>query len=50
MGVPNLNDGTIERADLDGGNRRVIVPPGVTFTPKQIQLDKQNGKLYWCDR
>src|SRR5262245_44916748 len=30
MGVPNLNDGSIERADLDGGNRRMIVPPGGT--------------------
>jgi len=50
MGVPNLNDGSIERADLDGKNRRVIVPQGVTFTPKQIQLDKKNGRLYWCDR
>ena len=50
MGVPNLNDGSIERADLDGGNRRMIVPRGVTHTPKQIQLDKENGKLYWCDR
>jgi hypothetical protein len=50
MGVPNLDDGSIERADLDGNNRRVIVPPGATFTPKQIQLDKKNGKLYWCDR
>ena len=50
MGVPNLNDGSIERADLDGKNRRVIVPQGLTFTPKQIQLDKKNGKLYWCDR
>jgi len=47
---PSINDGSIERADIDGKNRRVIVPPGVTFTPKQIQLDKQNGKLYWCDR
>ena len=28
----------------------MIVPPGTTFTPKQIQLDKKNGKLYWCDR
>ena len=27
-----------------------IVPPGGTFTPKQLQLDKKNGKLYWCDR
>jgi sugar lactone lactonase YvrE len=44
------NDGSIERADLDGKNRRVIVPEGVTFTPKQIQLDKKNGRLYWCDR
>src|ERR1700751_3502963 len=50
MGVPNLNDGSIERADLDGKNRKVIVPPGNTHTPKQIQLDKKNGKLYWCDR
>ena len=50
MGVPNLNDGSIERADLDGRNRRVIVPQGVTYTPKQIHLDKENGKLYWCDR
>ena len=48
--VPASNDGSIERADLDGRNRKVIVPQGVTFTPKQIQLDKDNGKLYWCDR
>ncbi len=47
---PSLDNGYIERADLDGGNRRVIVPPGVTWTPKQLHLDKENGKLYWCDR
>jgi hypothetical protein len=50
MGVPNLNDGSIERADIDGKNRKIIVPEGGTFTPKQIHLDKENGKLYWCDR
>jgi hypothetical protein len=51
MGIsPGKNDGSIERADLDGGNRKTIVPPGATFTPKQIQLDKKNGKLYWGDR
>jgi hypothetical protein len=50
MGVPNLDDGSIERADLDGRNRRTIVPQGVTHTPKQIHLDKENGKLYWSDR
>jgi len=47
---PGTNDGSIERAALDGHHRKMIVPPGITFTPKQIQLDKKNGKLYWCDR
>ena len=50
MGVPNLNDGSIERSDVNGRNRTTIIPQGITFTPKQIQLDKQGGKLYWCDR
>ena len=30
MGIPPVNDGSIERADLDGGNRKVIVPQGDT--------------------
>ena len=50
MGVPNLDDGSIERADIDGKNRKVIVPVGNTHTPKQIILEKASGKLYWCDR
>ena len=50
MGVPNLNDGSIERADLDGLNRKTIIPEGGTFTPKQLHLDKKNAKLYWADR
>src|SRR5712671_4591361 len=39
---PSANDGSIERADIDGKNRKVIVPSGATFTPKQIQLDQKN--------
>jgi hypothetical protein len=50
MGVPDKNDGYIERADLDGANRKTIVPPGATFTPKQLHLEKASGKLYWSDR
>jgi hypothetical protein len=50
MGVPDRNDGKIERADLDGANRKTIIPEGATFTPKQMHLDKKNGKLYWSDR
>src|SRR6202045_3084869 len=50
MGVPNRNDGSIERADLDGQNRTTIVPQGGTFTPKQLKIEEKSGKLYWCDR
>jgi len=50
MGIPSANDGSIERANLDGSNITHIVPPGGTFTPKQLQLDKKNRKLYWSDR
>ena len=50
MGNPSANDGSIERADLDGKNVTHILPPGSTFTPKQLQFDKKNGKLYWSDR
>jgi hypothetical protein len=44
------NDGFIERADFDGGNRTTIIPEGATFTPKQVQVDAEAGLLYWCDR
>jgi len=50
MGDPERDDGSIERADLDGRNRKVIIPKGGTHTPKQLHLDKENGKLYWSDR
>src|ERR1700732_1355066 len=50
MGNPNANDGSIDRSDIDGKNLTTIIPAGGTFTPKQIQLDKKNGKLYWSDR
>ena len=50
MGNPVANDGSIERSNLDGSNVTHIVPSGATFTPKQLQLDEKNRKLYWCDR
>ena len=50
MGNPALNDGTIFRSDLDGGDITVIVPSGSTFTPKQLQIESKTQKLYWCDR
>src|SRR6202043_3274629 len=50
MGDPKSNDGSIVRSDLNGKNIITIVPPGGTFTPKQLQLEKKSGKLYWSDR
>src|SRR5882724_11542674 len=50
MGNPIRNDGSIERVDLDGNNRITIIPEGATFTPKQLHLEKESSKLYWCDR
>jgi sugar lactone lactonase YvrE len=50
MGVPAANDGSIERVDLDGGNRTTIVPTGGTYTPKQLHFDAAARKLYWGDR
>jgi len=50
MGSPKANDGSICRSDLDGRNVRYILTPGSTFTPKQLQIEKKSGKLYWCDR
>jgi len=50
MGMPPVNDGSIERVDLDGGNRTTIVPSGGTYTPKQLHLDTVDRKLYWGDR
>jgi hypothetical protein len=50
MGIPNLGDGSIERADLDGKNRTIVVRAGITRTPKQIHLERASGKIYWCDR
>jgi DNA-binding beta-propeller fold protein YncE len=50
MGDFKENDGCILRSDLDGKNVTTIVPPGGVFTPKQLQIEKKTGKLYWCDR
>jgi sugar lactone lactonase YvrE len=50
MGNPKANDGSILCSDLDGQNMTTIVPPGGTFTPKQILLEKKSAQLYWCDR
>ena len=43
-------NGSIERVDFDGGNRRTIVPRGAFTTGKQLTADFNADKLDWCDR
>jgi len=50
MGKAAVNDGSIQRANLDGSNVVTIVPVGATFTAKQLKIDQMHGKLYWSDR
>ena len=50
MGNPKKPTGSIFSSDLDGQNMIAIIPPGGSFSPKQLQLDKKNRKLYWCER
>jgi hypothetical protein len=50
MGKVSAEDGSIERSNLDGTKLTTIVPEGGAFTPKQLKIDKKNGKLYWADR
>jgi DNA-binding beta-propeller fold protein YncE len=44
------NDGSIERINFDGTGHTTIIPKGGTFTPKQMQIDRENGFIYWSDR
>jgi len=50
MGAVAVDDGTIERTELDGSHATTIVAAGGTFTPKQIKIDRLARKLYWSDR
>jgi DNA-binding beta-propeller fold protein YncE len=50
MGGADVDDGTIQRARLDGSEVTTIVASGGTFTPKQLRIDWTGRKLYWSDR
>lgn len=50
MGRAAERDGYIMRCEADGSGVMMIVTPGGTFTPKQLKIDEQAGKLYWADR
>lgn len=47
---PSVNNGSIMSSNLDGSNLQTIIPEGKVHTPKQIKIDHENSKLYFCDR
>jgi DNA-binding beta-propeller fold protein YncE len=50
MGFPTANDGTVQSCKLDGSDIQTIIPTGSVHTPKQLIIDQENDKLYFCDR
>ncbi|KAK4888033.1 hypothetical protein LTR27_013022 [Elasticomyces elasticus] len=50
MGVPSANDGTVYSAKLDGSDVKTLIPVGKAHTPKQLHIDQENKKVYFCDR
>lgn len=44
------NIGTLQRMKIGADTVETVVPIGTTNTPKQIAIDNDAGKLYWCDR
>ncbi|KAB8218899.1 hypothetical protein BDV33DRAFT_118270 [Aspergillus novoparasiticus] len=50
MGEPSKNNGSIQSANIDGSDIKEIIPRGQVHTPKQLAIDHQNAKIYFCDR
>jgi len=50
MGIPNKNDGYLQSCKLDGSDIRMLIQPGDVHTPKQVIIDHDHEKLYFCDR
>ncbi|KAL4882951.1 hypothetical protein BJY04DRAFT_185475 [Aspergillus karnatakaensis] len=43
-------DGSVHSAQLDGTDIQTLLAPGVVHTPKQLVVDDESGRLYFCDR
>jgi hypothetical protein len=50
MGFPGVDNGELYSANLDGSDVRCIVPKGKVNTPKQLVVEPNSKKLYFCDR
>ena len=50
MGNPKANDGSLQSANLDGTDVQYVVKRGDVHTPKQMVIDQDANKIYYCDR
>ncbi|KAL5044012.1 hypothetical protein BDW71DRAFT_216028 [Aspergillus fruticulosus] len=50
MGIPGRPDGTVCSSNMDGSDIRTLIRAGTVNTPKQIAIDADAQKLYFCDR
>lgn len=46
----DADDGSINVMNFDGSGRKMLLGNGKIRTPKQLQIDLTNQRLYWCDR
>ncbi|KAF9876785.1 hypothetical protein CkaCkLH20_05631 [Colletotrichum karsti] len=50
MGNPGEQDGAVYSANLDGSDVQSLFVPGVINTPKQLVVEPESRKIYFCDR
>lgn len=50
MGNIIENSGSIQSANLDGSDVQYVLKPGTVHTPKQLVIDQEQSKIYFCDR
>jgi len=50
MGEPGDKDGAVYSAKIDGTDQRTVIDSGKINTPKQLCLDTESQKIYFCDR
>jgi hypothetical protein len=48
MGVPSKPDGSVLSAKLDGSDVITIIPKGAVNTAKQLTIDHETSKIYFC--
>ena len=50
MGIPADNDGSVLSAKLDGTDIKTVIAEGEVHTGKQLHIDQEAKKIYFCDR